>query len=123
MKKIIAEIGKGLLLLALVVYSVIGVALVKKAYDTSKYLNSIPCDHGDQCELKDMSTSFYKAQHSPESYCPLHKMYHHSNRMCINKPGTADLEKDLIRKREVELGYKKPPTAFFAKPEASPIRK
>ena len=81
------------------------------------YLKRIPCDHGDKCEFKAIKRWYHNPVHPVSMYCPLHKMYHHTARNCMIDPEAQALENDLIRKREIEIGYDAPPKVILQRPE------
>lgn len=71
-----------------------------------KYKRSIPCDHGDLCELNALKTWWYKPSHSPSQYCVLHKMYHHQQRNCMLNKEAVKQEEAMIKARELDIGYR-----------------
>lgn len=86
-----------------------------------RYLDNIPCDHGDKCELRHMAKWFYKPQHSATQYCNLHKMYHHQHRSCMDDKTAVLDENKLIQAREKEIGYIRPPDTTLRRTD-QPIR-
>lgn len=108
--------------------SIISIAVVVTAVRLrSMAFDQIPCDHGDECELRVLKTWYYTPRHCPSQYCQFHKMYHHTHRSCQGKLDQYKLENTLIAERELELGHVTLPTVEFRRADTpitpSPSRK